>query len=276
MIRFCFLAALLVAAPPAAAVQRVVTLAPHLAELVCAAGGCDKLVGVVEWTDYPPQAAAVRKVGDAFNVNPEAVLPLMPDLVLAWDGGTARAVGERLARLGLRVEWIRVRRLGDIADALERVGALLGSAAAARPAAQQFRAGLAALAQEQAGKSPVRVLYQIETEPIYTVNRESPISQALELCGGVNVFAGLAQLAAPVGRESILDADPEAIVFARQDDVARIRAGWQRWPQVAAVRRGHLYAIDAGVLERATPRMLEGITQLCALLDQVRAGSPNP
>ncbi|MBI2384162.1 MAG: cobalamin-binding protein [Gammaproteobacteria bacterium] len=260
----------------AAAAERIVTLAPHLAELVCAAGACDKLAGVVAHTDYPPPAAGRPLVGDAYNVNAERVLELNPDLILAWDGGTARATVERLEALKLPVRWVRIRRLEEVADALERVGELAGSSGPAHAEAARYREGLARLRRRYAAARKLRVLYQLEVEPIYSVNRDSPISQAIELCGGVNVFAALPQIAAPVGREAVLKADPEVIVFGRQDDVAAIRASWARWDRVSAVRDGQLHALDADLLARATPRMLDGIGQLCELLGRARSLSPAP
>jgi iron complex transport system substrate-binding protein len=259
------------AVPVAGAAERVVALSPHLAELACAAGACDALVGAVAWSDFPERVRALPKVGDAFAVNVEQVVALQPDLVLAWAGGTPRATRERLAGLGLRLAEIEIRGLDDVAGALERLGELLGTPRAARAAAAAYRARLAALRRRHEGAPPLRVLYQIEVSPLFSVNRDSPISQAIGLCGGVNVFADLPALAAPVNREAVLARDPEVIVFTRQDDVAAIRDFWRRSPEVAATRAGALYEVDGNLLDRATPRLLDGIEQLCAALSDARA-----
>lgn len=255
------------AAPP----QRIVTLAPHLAELVCAVGACGRIVGVVAWSDHPESLRTRPHVGDAFAVNVEQVVGLRPDLVLAWEGGTPRETQERLRGLGLSVEGLEIRRLEDVAGALRSLGARLGTAAEGARAATRYERRLGALRDAHAGAAPVRVLYQIEVAPLYSVNRDSPISQAIALCGGVNVFADLPTLAAPVSREAVIARDPEVILFARQDDAAAIRDAWRRAPPVTATRQGALYEVDGNLLDRATPRLLDGVTQVCGVLNDARA-----
>lgn len=257
------------AALPAQA-ARVVALAPHLAELVCAVDACDELVGVVSHSDYPASVAALPRVGNAHDVNAEALLALQPDLVLAWDGGTPVATVSRLRALGLRVEMIRVRSLEDVGMALLRVGALLGHEDAACIREKAFRTQLAALRDRYREAAPLRVMYQLEPEPVFTINADSPITQAMQVCGADNVFADYRVLAGPVSREAVIAADPDAIVFGAQDDVVGIRRGWQRFDGLRARRADNLIAVSADTLARATPRMVEGIVELCEALDGAR------
>ncbi|MGQ0585918.1 MAG: cobalamin-binding protein [Gammaproteobacteria bacterium] len=261
-------------AGPAAGADRVIALSPHLAELACAAGGCDKLVGVVAWSDFPERVKQLPGVGDAYAVNVEQVVGLRPDLVLAWDGGTPRETIERLRGLKLRVEPIAIRSVDEVAAGLRQVGELSGTRGPAARAASEYAARLARLRSVHAGDPLVRVFYQIETDPPYSVNRDSPISQAIALCGGRNVFADLPMLAGPVGREAIVARDPQAIIYTRQDDAAAIRRFWQRGPAVSATRAGAMFAIDGNLLDRATPRMLDGVEQLCGALSAARAKYP--
>lgn len=259
----------LLAALPAQA-ARVVTLAPHLAELVCAAGACEQLVGTVDYSDYPARVQQLPRVGDAFTLNAEALLALRPDLVVSWDGGTAASTLAQLQRLKIEVLPVRVRALADIDAALLALGRRLGTEAAAAAAAQDYRRRIDTLSARYREARRLRVFYQIESDPIFTINRNSPISEALALCGGDNVFADLPQLAGALGREAVLAADPDVVVWGRQDDTRGIRAFWQRWPQARATRQGHLYEVDSDLLARATPRMALGIEQLCAVLDRAR------
>lgn len=266
-----FLAALLLASAAHASPPRIVTLAPHLAELVCAAGACEQLAGVVLYTDYPPEARARPLVGDALNLNFEEIVAQRPDLVLAWDGGTSAATVQRLRQLGLRVETIRIRKLHDIGAALVRIGDLAGTVVNARLAVKLYYRRLDQLRNTYWKRPRLRVMYQIESNPVYTVNDQSPISEALKLCGGDNIFANLGPLAPAVSAEAVLAANPEVVVFGRQDDVVGIRQFWARWPQARAQRRGTLYEVDADLLARQSPRMLDGIEQLCGVLDLARA-----
>ena len=257
-------------AAPAASPQRIVTLSPHLAELVCAAGACERLAGVVAWSDFPESVKKLPQVGDAFAVNVEQIFALQPDLVLAWDGGTARETQERLRSLKLPVEGIAIRTLLQVGDALETLGQKLGTQKIANAAASAYRARLEKMRSAHAHDARVRVMYQIEASPAYSINHDSPISQVIELCGGINVFADLPALAGVVSLEAAIARDPQVILYTRQDNGAAIRALWARSPEVAATRAGNLYVIDGNLLDRATPRMLDGAEQVCAALAEVR------
>lgn len=258
-------------AAAAATPQRVVTLSPHLAELVCAAGACDQLVGVVAYTNYPPQAARVAKVGDAFNVDLERVAALKPDLVLAWEGGGGSAQTlARLRELGFRVESLQVRKLDEIAQVLTQLGAMLGTPEIATAQAHAVQQRLAALRERYRGARSLKVFYEIQVQPLYTVNADSPITEAIQLCGGVNVFAGIGTLAGTVSVEALFAANPDVVVYAKQEEAAT-RSFWRSHRELPAVAGGRLYSVDADLLDRATPRMLDGIEQLCGVLERARA-----
>jgi iron complex transport system substrate-binding protein len=257
----------------AATPQRIITLSPHLAELVCAAGACDRLAGVVAYTNYPPQAARVAQVGDAFNVDLERIAALEPDLVLAWAGGGGSAQTlARLRALGLRVESLEVRKLDDIALALTQLGAMLGTSSQATSAAQAVRERLDALRTRYRGARILKVFYEIQVQPLYTVNARSPISEAIALCGGSNVFAGINTIAGAVSVEALFAANPDVVVYARQEETTT-QAYWRAHPELPAIAKGQLYSVDADLLDRATPRMLDGIEQLCGVLERARAAA---
>lgn len=264
---------LLLLACVSARAERIVTLSPHLAELVCAAGACDQLVGVVEYSDFPAEVASKPHVGNAFAVNAEAVLALAPTLILSWDGGTPAGTVAQLQRLGLRVEPIRARTLDDIGLAVLRVGALTHTEDAACAAEKAYHDRIASLRERYAKAPPIKVMYQLDPEPMFTINRDSPISEAIALCGGVNIFADQPRLAGAVSREAVIARDPDVIVFGSQDDVVGIRSRWARVPSVRAVRDGNLLAVDADTLARATPRMAQGVEGLCRSLDEARGRS---
>jgi iron complex transport system substrate-binding protein len=265
------LAMLCIAAPAVAApAQRIVTLAPHLAELVHAAGAGERLVGTVEWTDYPPAAAALPRIGDAFRLDLEALAVLAPYLVLAWKGGNPDHMIEQLEQRGYRVVALAPQRLDDIGDQLEEIGRLAGSSQTARAAAAEYRAGLEALRRAQSGKRELRVFYQVSWRPLYTVGGRQLVSEVIALCGGRNIFAELGELAPAVGIEAVIARDPEVILTAA---VQRAElAEWQRWPGIAAVAHGHLYSVDGDVVVRASPRILEGTQQVCTAFDRARGG----
>lgn len=260
---------LLITSRPGLAAERVVALGPHLAELTCAAGGCEQLVGVIAYSNFPARVKTLPVVGDAAQINLEALLALKPTLVLAWDGGTSPTTIQRLRDLGLRVEPVRIEKLPEVADALQQLGGWLGSATVADGAAADYRRRLAMLKVRYADAKPLKVFYQIETAPAYTVNGDSPISQAIALCGGRNVFASLPTLAAPVSDEAVLVAQPEVVVHSDRDSPAML-AYWSRFPTSPPMAKGHIYGIDADLLARAGPRLIDGAELLCATMDLAR------
>lgn len=254
-----------IAAEPA---RRIVTLSPHLAELVYAAGAGERVVGTVAWTDYPPAAAALPHIGDAFRVDLEALAALEPDLVLAWKGGNPDHLLEQLAARGYRVVALEPERLDDIGAHMVEIGRLAGTEQAAREVSAQFRTELHALRRAQAGKPAVRVFYQVSWRPLYTVGGRQLISEVIELCGGRNLFADLGDLAPSVSMEAVIARDPEVILTA---DVQSVDLDeWRRWPGVTAVARGQLSSVDGDLVARASPRILEGTRQVCDALDRAR------
>lgn len=251
------------AAPPA---ERIVVLAPHLAEIAWAAGAGERLVGAVEWSDYPPAVKQLPRVGDAFSIDDERIAALGPDLVLAWKGGTPEAVVARLRSRGWRVESLATVELEDVAAQVRAVGAWAGTQAVAEAAAARFLEGLAALRGKQAGKPVVRVFYQVSSRPLYTVGGDQVITRVLSLCRGENVFADLGQPAAVVDLEAVVARDPEAILAP--EGVAL--GDWADWPGVTAVRLGNVFEIDGDLVARPSPRLLEGAAGVCARLDAAR------
>lgn len=256
----------------AAPAQRIVSLAPHITELLYAAGAGAALVGAVEFSDYPPEALSLPRVGGHDRFDVERILALRPDLVVAWKSSTGGSAVERIRELGIPVFLSEPRRLGDIPEDLLRLGRLAGTEAEARRAAERFRSRLQTLRERYAGAAPVRVFYQIWHQPLMTVNGDHLISDVIRLCGGVNVFADLPVLAPQVNVEAVLAADPEVIIAGGLAvERPEWREAWRTWSSLAAVRDDHLYFIHPDLIQRHTPRVLEGAEQLCERLEQVRA-----
>ncbi len=254
----------------AASPQRIVTLAPHLAELVYAAGAGPRLVGVSAYSNYPDAVTLLPVVGDAFAVDQEQLAVLAPDLLLAWQSGTPAHVVDELRARGFRVEVLVTRGLADVAAALRRIGDLTGASGTAETAALRYEGALDELRARAVGAEPLRVFYQVSARPLYTVNGEHYLSELIEICGGQNVFAELAVLAPSVGEEAVLARDPEVLLAAGRDPDATFRA-WLRWPALAANRYGNRFVVDADLAGRASPRLPEAGHQICARLDAARA-----
>ena len=253
--------------------QRIVALSPHLAELAYAAGAGPLLVGVVEFSDEPAGARDLPRVGDAFRLDLEALAVTRPDLILGWPSGNSPTALDRLRRLGYRVVELEPRRLADVGDQIEAIGRLAGTSAEARNAARAWREGLAALRTQYRESRPGRVFYQIAPQPLMTVNGEHFIGQAIELCGGENIYAAVPGLTPIVSVEAVVVAAPDVIVAS---DYTRGPGSptsgspldrWRSWTQLSAVAGNRLHLVDPDLMSVPGPRLLAGIAQLCAALN---------
>ncbi len=255
--------------------KRIVALAPHIAESLFAAGAGNQLVGTVDYSDYPPEAKKLPRVGGYSRVDLEAVAALKPDLVIAWESGNNMNQVNKLKALGLTVYVAQPNKMENVADQLERLGQLAGTEAVATPAAERFRLRLEALRKANAGKPKVRVFYQIWKAPLMTVGGPQIISDAIKLCGGDNVFGHLGKMAPTVSVEAVLEADPEAIVATGMGDAKpEWLSDWDKWTQMTAVKRNNLFHINPDIMQRHTPRILDGAEKLCAHLDVARSHRP--
>jgi iron complex transport system substrate-binding protein len=257
------------------AATRIVTLAPHAAESLYAAGAGSKLVGTVDYSDYPPEAKKVARVGGYSRIDLEAVAALKPDLVLAWQSGNNLTQVDKLRALGLTVYVSQPNKMENVADQLIRMGQLAGTETAANAAAEQFRKRLEGLRKANAGKPKIRVFYQIWKSPLMTVGGPQIISDAITLCGGENVFGQLPQMAPTVSVEAVLAADPEAIIATGMGDAKpEWLHDWDKWTRMTAVKRDNLFHINPDIMQRHTPRILDGAEKLCAHLDVARSHRP--
>ncbi|MBE7427449.1 MAG: cobalamin-binding protein [Ideonella sp.] len=255
----------------AAPARRVVSLAPHLTELMFAVGAGDRVVGTVEYADFPDAAKRLPRVGDSALLDLERIAALQPDLVLVWRHGNSPQQLQRLATLRLPTYASEARTLADIARTLRDLGVLAGTQAVAGQRAQQFEDAVAALRARYAGRRPLQVFYQIWSQPLITINGEHLISQVLGLCGAHNVFAGQKLLTPTVTEEAVLLADPDAIVAGWSDSYGPSPlARWHRLSALRAVRQGHLLQVDPDLLHRQSDRVVLGARELCEKLDAVR------
>lgn len=249
--------------------QRIVSLAPHTTEMLYAAGAGAAVVGVVEYSDYPPEARRLPSVGSGIALDLERILKLKPDLVVYWESGNSAAQMDRLRALGIPVFDSEPHDFETIASSIERLAHLAGTDAAGQTAAAHFRARLEKLKETYRGRPIVNVFYQVWRNPLMTLNGAHPVSRALRLCGGRNIFADLPQLAPTVDVEAVLAADPDAII-AGSGGAGDALADWRRFPQLKAVARGNLLTVDGSLLNRSGPRILDGVEQLCETLDRAR------
>lgn len=251
--------------------SRIVSLAPHVTELLYAAGAGDRIVAAVEFSNYPEAARRLPRIGNSTRLDIERVLALKPDLAIGWKSGNSSEDIARLERLGVRVYITEVSGVAAIADDIEAMGRLVGTSETAQGAAGALRERMEALERRYAQRAPVTVFYQIWAEPLMTVNGRHFISDSIRICGGRNVFHDLEPIAPTVPVEAVIGADPQAIVASSSNDDNEAQlAAWRRWTMMRAVRENNLYTVPPDLIARPSSRIVEGVERLCEALDLAR------
>lgn len=253
-----WLALLLVFSTQVWAVERVVSLAPSLSEIVVELGAAGLVVGVLDGGDRPAALVNVPSVGRYGQLDMERLLSLKPDLILLWPGSVGPAQREQLQRLNVPVYVAEPHNLEQLTRQVQAIAEQLGRADAGLGLADQLRRRLAELRQRYQRAEPLRVFYQVWNQPLYTVGGEQIISDALKVCGARNVFDDLKLPAPQVSIESVLQRDPQLILVGDQAQ----REAWKAWPTL--FERVRLVP-DKG-LERPSGQMLEAVARLCQVI----------
>ena len=250
--------------------RKIISLAPHNTENLFSAGAGENIIGVVEYSDYPPRARDIQSVGSYIQFNLEVILSLDPDLIVAWQNGNNRESLERLESLGFTVYYSEPRTFDAILENIVELATLAGTTGKMEPSVQHISAELDGLAQKYSDRSRVDVFYQVWTDPLMTLNGDHFISRVLDLCGADNLFAELPIIAPRVSIESVIEANPDAIVTGMVDGIKPDMSIWDQWQTIKAVRDSSYIFVDSDVMHRHTLRMLRGIRGVCESIDQVR------
>jgi iron complex transport system substrate-binding protein len=249
-----------------------------LTEILFAVGAGERVVGVTEYCDYPPEAKTRVKVGGYVNPSVEAVVALKPELVLVSPGPGNRDAALAMQRAGLRVEVVAAETLEESLRAIDTVGSLCGDAEAGKRLSNEIRERLKAISRQVAHEPPVPTLFCIQTEPIIAAGRDTLPAQLLEIAGGRNVVQ---EPRYPrLGLETVIAAKPELILQARMD----VPAGeshteeefWARWPQIPAVAAHRVVVLTDGLALRPGPRVAEAAAALARILHPAPATKDTP
>jgi iron complex transport system substrate-binding protein len=254
--------------------QRVIAMAPHVTEMLFAAGGGDKIVGVVSYSDYPEAAKKIQHIGDNRNVDMERVASLKPDLIVIWMHGSSERQIDTLRQLGIPLFHSEPKKLADIPNNVQRMGKLLGTEAVADKVAGELRAKLAALTAQYSQRPPVRVFYQVWDKPLYTLSGSHIITDAMRVCGGENVFAALKTTAPVVDVENVLREDPEAVFATAEKNYGGVDL-WKPYKNMKAVKNDNLFMLDSSIMNRSGPRMIQGTALMCEKLELARQHRKN-
>ncbi len=248
----------------ARAASRIVSLAPGATEMLFAAGAGDHVIATVEYSDVPPAAKRVPRIGDVVSVDIERLVAAHPDVVVIWPGGSNAAEIEKVARLGIPLYRQEVSHVADLPESIRRLGRPAGTSSVAERNAQDLAARIARLSQGRAAAPRLTALLQVWNRPLYTVGGHQLMTDALRLCGIRNVFGDLQEPGPAIDVEAVLARNPDIIIAAApQGEAAGWLADWKRFPNLRAVRSGRLIAFEDERLSRLGPSLVDATEALC-------------
>lgn len=250
---------------------RAISLAPHITEILFAAGAQDHLIAVDSSSDYPPAAKNLPRIGDALRVNPERLLELKPDQVWAWQ---ANQIGPELQRqlqqTHINLIFAAPEKLDDIPAFVRLAGDSLNTADVAVPMAALLDNQIASLRQNSRLGETVSVFLEIGSEPLYTLARDPLIQDVLTTCKAQNIYARHAAIAPTISLEDVLHKRPQVVIMAYRDP-AQLRARHLFWEKHLGLSPHALLNLNPDALYRPGPRLIEATRILCEQLDRYRA-----
>jgi iron complex transport system substrate-binding protein len=256
--------------------KRIITVAPHLTEIVDAAGGINSLISVSAYSNYPESVKKLPITSDARSIDLERMKQLKPDLIIYWRGGMPETHIESLKKIFNRAETqiisVEPKKLSDIAQDIETIGKVLGTQAIANKNAKVFNAQIAELKRkyQSPNKRKVRVFYQVWSQPLMTLNQDHLIADIIQICGGEQLFAKEKLLVPIVSREAVVEANPEIIFTATDSDKNVDWSMWKSIPQLAATKGKAFVALDGDTISRPSPRIIQGAIKICSEIDKIR------
>jgi iron complex transport system substrate-binding protein len=251
---------------------RIVSLAPGATEMLFAAGAGERVIATVAYSDDPPAARRVPRIGDAAAIDMERLIALHADVVVVWPKGGNPAQIAQVERMGLPVYREQVDAFSEFPASLRRLGELAGTRPVAERAARDLEANLAALGKRYGSATPVTVLLEIWDRPIYTVGGRHLMSDALKLCGARNIFADLPDAAPVVDIEAVIARNPDMIIAAAPPGAASAWLDeWKPFGALRAVKSARLIAFEDQRLSGLGPSALVATAGLCQLIDAKRA-----
>jgi iron complex transport system substrate-binding protein len=240
-------------------ITRAVSLAPSVTESVFAVGGGDRLVGVTTYCDYPAQARTIAKVGDTLNPNLETIISLKPEVVFVSTASQIEAFTNTLAANGVVVFVLNPQGVDGVLKDLRQLGDLFGTRERADRVVADLQTRMSTVGKMVSGEEPVRVFVQFSKEPLFTTGRDSFLNEVLERAGAVSVTADVASAFPKLSKETAAALDPDVIILSQSEDNVEPNDAFKGSP---AVRAGRVYTINADLLSRPGPRIVDAIEQI--------------
>lgn len=253
--------------------RRVVSLAPNITEILFSLGLDEEVVGVSIHCNYPEKVKNRVRVGSYISIDFERVIHLKPDLVIATGAGNPREVVERLEKLGFPVFVVFPKRFDDVLQSLRHISQVVGREREALTIVSAMQKRKERVMEQTKDLLRPKVFLQIGESPIVTVGRGTFGDDLIRLAGGENVAGKEREMYPRLGMEEILKRSPEVILISSMNpkgDYERVLREWERWKMIPAVKQGRVHLIDSDLIDRPSPRLIEGLEEMARLIHPER------
>ena len=248
-------------------VDRVISLAPNLTEIVFAVGGGDRLVGNTTYCDYPAEAKAIAKVGDSLQPSLERIIALQPQVVFISTASQLEVFTQQLHNQNIAVFVTDPHDLEGVFRSIEHVGQILGQTEQASLLVKNLRERTNAVEQAVQHSYPLRVFYQVSAEPLYTIGKDAFLTDLIRRAKAVSVTADVPGAWPRYSSESALAARPDAIILPTGGSMgaanSRVADALRDSP---AAQAGRVYKINDDYLARPGPRLVDGLEAMARAL----------
>ena len=252
-------------APP----KRIVAMAPSLTEILYSLGLGDYVVGVTQFSYYPPEASQKAKIGSYVRLNVEKIISLRTDLAIGTADGNKEGVVRLLEQASIPVYIVNPRNVSDVAHTIRAVGEVCGAGIKARELSNKLSRRVNHISEKTASLKRPLVFLQINLKPIMTVNKDTFHNDIIRLAGGENLAVNEPFTYPRINIEEVIRRRPDIIIISsmeRGGEFERARKSWLKWPSIPAVKNGRIYLIDSDLLDRASPRIVEGLETMAGLI----------
>lgn len=250
-----------------ARVNRVISLAPNLTEIVFAVGGGDRLVGRTTYCDFPPEAKTIADVGDTTHPGLERIIALKPQVVLVSTASQLEVFTQQLQNQNIAVFVTDPHDLEGVFRTIEEVGEILGQKDQSTLLVQKLRERVKVVEEAVMGRPRVRVFYQLSAEPLYTAGHDSFVTDLMRRAGAISVTADVPGAWPRFSNESALATRPDAIILPTGGSMgAGNSTVTEALRQSPAVLQGRVYKINDDHLVRPGPRAIDGLEAMARAL----------
>jgi len=249
--------------------KRIISLAPSITEILFALGLNEEIVGVTDFCDYPEAASKKPKIGGFVSPNVEKIVSLKPDLIIAIRDGNREETGQRLNDLGLPVYWVNPKGFDGVTKTIQNIGETVGKREKSTRIIRDMGNKKERIARLTQSLPKPKIFFQMGYDPIITVGRGTLADDLIRLAGGRSISENESMYYPLYSIENVISKAPEIIIISSMEskrDYLNLIKKWQNWKSIPAVERNAIHLVDSNLVDRPTPRIVEGLEAMVRLI----------